>query len=90
MTESKFKEGEKLFFTGTTPDLSCVVLSITTQAGGVSGEKNMMITVQIISTGYVMTFPIWLEDRLLRRVKQAAQVNDTEIEETDGELVEDE
>jgi hypothetical protein len=83
--KSQFEEGEKLFFTGTTPHLSCVVLSQTVDAGGVAGEKNAMITIQVVSTGYVMTFPIGLEDRLLRRVRTAMEVGDTGVEVTNDE-----
>lgn len=82
---SKFNEGEKLFFTGTNPDQSCIVLSKTVDAGGVAGEKNAMITVQLVQTGYVMTFPVGLEDSLLKRIKHGVPVGDTPTDPTFGE-----
>ncbi len=67
----------------------CIVASITTPAGGVSGEKNMFVTVEFTDgTGEVgdcRTFPLGLAERYLRALRQPSRVEDTGIEETNIE-----
>lgn len=47
----------------------CYIANITTQAGGVSGEHNMFVTIRFINDGDVRTFPLGLADELLEELR---------------------
>lgn len=60
-------KSKKYFFKPT--KTSCYIASMTTQAGGVSGEHNMFVTIRFINDGDVRTFPLVLVDELLQELR---------------------
>ena len=84
--------GKKFFYVPL--NKPCIITGLTTQAGGVSGENNMFVTVEFMDgsggVGDCRTFSIGLAGRYLRELRQPSKIEDTEIEETnddDGETV---
>lgn len=86
---AQLQEGEHLIYIP--ENQRCVVANIPIQAGGVSGVKNTLITVQFIHTdnriGDVRTFPLEMADVLLRRITRLQPTDDGEpdVEETNEE-----
>lgn len=88
----ELQEGKKYFFVSL--NKPCIIVNINTQAGGVSGDKNVNVTIEftdgIGEAGDCRTFPIGLAERYLREVRRPMQVGNANVEETldeDGETV---
>ena len=80
-------EGKKYFYRPL--HKPCYIANITTPAGGVSGDKNMTVTVEFTDgtgeAGDVRTFPVGMAERLLSVLRQPMRVEDTDVEETTGD-----
>ena len=67
----------------------CFISSMTTQAGGVSGENNMAVTIEFTdgngAAGDCRTFSIGLADRYLSELRQPSKVSDIDTPPTFGE-----
>ena len=88
----ELQEGKKYFFVPL--NKPCIIVNINTQAGGVSGDKNMNVTVEFTDgsggVGDCRMFPVGLAERYLREVRRPMQVGNANVEETldeDGETV---
>ena len=64
---------------------ACYIASQTNPVGSTVGGQNQFVTIRFTDDGDTRCFPLELADELLRGVKKAMQVEDTEIEETTDE-----